>query len=408
MEEYNSNSGMLRGVIVGFLSAIVVFLAAIMCKEMFVEETETTGDKIPVGEVSNMFSSTEEILGLINNFYYYTDDDYFKDLETGIYKGIISTLDDKYAAYYSPEEWRQILQDDQGVYYGIGVVVQQDVTTGEVIAVTPYENGPGYAAGIRAGDRIIAVNGQSILEMTLEESVSLIRGEEGTSVVVTIKRDGVTKDLTVTRAKIENQTIAYEMLEGNIGYVRISAFEGVTAEQFANALTELQKQGVKGYIFDVRSNGGGYYNTVVNMLDKLLPEGKIVYIEDKNGKQDVEYSDAECIDLPMCVLVDEYTASASEIFAGAIQDYKKGAIIGVQTFGKGIVQNTYVLRSGGAVKFTIASYFTPNGRNIHGEGITPDIKIELPKEESAYKDGVLLREYDSQLNKALEYLSTIE
>ncbi|MDE6698292.1 MAG: PDZ domain-containing protein [Lachnospiraceae bacterium] len=323
----------------------------------------------------------------------------------GIYQGIIDTFDDNYADYYDAEEWKAVLESDQGVYCGIGVAVQQDENTGEIIAVNPYEYAPAYKAGLRVEDRIIAIDDIDIRGMSIDEAVSLIRGEEGTTVKLTVRRTTEILDFVVTREQIETQTVVTKVLEDNIGYLQITSFDGVTYNQFINGLDELLNQGIKGIIFDVRSNGGGYYDTVVNMLDRILPEGKIVYMEDKNGRQDVEYSDAECLDLPMCVLVNGYTASASEIFSGAIQDYELGAIIGEQTFGKGIVQNTYTFRDGSAVKFTIAGYFTPNGRDIHGKGITPDIVVSLPTDREAYNEnGVIKDGMDTQLNEGIKYI----
>lgn len=291
------------------------------------------------------------------------------------------------------------------MYCGIGVVVQKDESTGEIIAVNPYNYAPAYKAGVRANDRIIAIDDVDIRSMSIDEAVTLIRGEEGTTVKLTIRRDSEIKEFEVTREQIESKTIYTEVLEDNIGYMQITAFEGVTYDQFTEGLNDLLDKNIKGIIFDVRSNGGGYYDTVVKMLDRILPEGKIVYIEDKNGHQETEYSDAKCLDLPMCVLVNGYSASASEIFTGAIQDYGLGTIIGEKTYGKGIVQNTYTFRDGTAVKFTIAGYFTPNGRNIHGEGIEPDIEVSLPEDKSAYnEDGTIKKEMDSQLNEGIKYI----
>ena len=347
----------------------------------------------------------ENILNLIDDNYYNVDDNYKDRLADSIYKGIVSSLDDKYAVYYTKEEWKSVLESDSGVYCGIGVVVQKDEKTGEVIAVNPYEDAPAYKAGVRTNDRIIAIDGVDITDMTIDDAVRLIRGEEGTSVKITVKRGSEIKEYEVTRAKIESQTVYTEVLDDNIGYMRITSFDGVTFDQFTKGLDDLLSKNIKGIIFDVRSNGGGYYDIVVKMLDRILPEGKIVYMEDKNGKQETEYSDATCLDLPMCVLVNGYSASAAEIFTGAIQDYELGPVIGEKTYGKGIVQNTYTFRDGTAVKFTIGGYFTPNGRNIHGKGIEPDIKVSLPEDKSAYnEDGTIKEEMDSQLNEGIKYI----
>lgn len=400
----NNKNGFTKGFFAGgIISAITVLLLVAL---YFVIKDEASGvSPDGVSSKDDVISKAEEIIELIEENYYNVDDEYKDRLPDAIYQGIINSLDDKYADYYDAEEWKTVLEADQGVYCGIGVVVQKDMDTGEIVAVNPYDYAPAYKAGVRANDRIIAIDGVDITDMSIDEAVALIRGEEGSKVKLTIKRGSTIKEFEVTREKIETKTIYTEVLEGNIGYMQITAFEGVTYNQFTEGLNELLDNNIKGIIFDVRSNGGGYYDTVVKMLDRILPEGKIVYMEDKYGHQETEYSDAECLELPMCVLVNGYTASASEIFTGAIQDYELGVVIGEKTYGKGIVQNTYTFRDGTAVKFTIAGYFTPNGRNIHGEGIEPDIKVSLPEEESAYnEDGTIKDGMDSQLNEGIKYI----
>lgn len=403
-----NNSGFFTGMTIGIVASVVIFAIAIIVKAIVGDigsgGNSSTASDVETEDMEAVLSKAESILEYLDAYYYNADDDYKKKIADGIYQGIIDVLDDDYADYYDAEEWKEILESDKGVYCGIGVVVQSDTETGEVIVVNPYDYAPGYKAGIRVDDRIIAIDDIDITGMSLDEAVSLIRGEEGTDVKVTVRRNGEILDFVVTREEIETQTIYTEVMEGNIGYMQISSFDGVTGDQFTKGLEELLDQDIEGIIFDVRSNGGGYYYTVVEMLDRILPEGKIVYMEDRDGAQDIEYSDAECLDLPMCVLVNQYTASASEIFAGAIQDYELGAIIGNKTFGKGIVQNTYTFTDGTAIKFTIAGYFTPNGRNIHGEGIVPDIEVSLPDSEDAYENGVIKDGMDSQLNKAIEYI----
>ena len=403
----NSNKKSRSGLSINILLFIIAFAAIIMAIVVKISADKNSSDKSidDVNNVDEITDKAEYILELLDKYYYNVDDNYKEKIADGIYQGIIDTLDDNYADYYDAEEWKAVLESDQGVYCGIGVAVQQDENTGEIIAVNPYEYAPAYKAGLRVEDRIIAIDDIDIRGMSIDEAVSLIRGEEGTTVKLTVRRTTEILDFVVTREQIETQTVVTKVLEDNIGYLQITSFDGVTYNQFINGLDELLNQGIKGIIFDVRSNGGGYYDTVVNMLDRILPEGKIVYMEDKNGRQDVEYSDAECLDLPMCVLVNGYTASASEIFSGAIQDYELGAIIGEQTFGKGIVQNTYTFRDGSAVKFTIAGYFTPNGRDIHGKGITPDIVVSLPTDREAYNEnGVIKDGMDTQLNEGIKYI----
>lgn len=411
--KYTKNSGMWKGFILGMLLATIVFCVT-MAARLIIDGNLTsiiTNDGEQNVEYQNMqqiYDKADRIQQLLDQYYYY--DENLGDVADGMYQGLIDSLGDKYADYYDADELTAVTESNQGTYCGIGVVVQLDEESGEIVAVNPYDYAPGYKAGIRAGDHIIAVDDVVVTGMSLDEAVLLIRGEEGTTVKISVTRDGKPMDFTVTREIIENHTIVTKVLENNIGYLRITSFDGVTLEQFKTGMAELQDKGVDGIIFDVRSNGGGYYYTVTSMLDMLLPEGKIVYTEDKFGNQEVEYSDADCIDLPICVLVDGFTASASEIFAGAIQDYELGAIIGVQTYGKGIVQNTYSLGDGSAVKFTIAGYFTPNGRDIHGKGITPDIEVTLPEtlpegEEAYDESGYLKLEYDTQLAEGIKYMN---
>jgi len=402
--EKPQKNGFFKGFIIGGIIAAIT-VALIFGLYSVIKNDYLNVNPDGAASKDDIEKKAEQILKLIDENYYNVDDDYKDKLADSIYQGIIDSLDDKYADYYDAEEWKAVLEADQGVYCGIGVVVQKDESTGEIIAVNPYDYAPAYKAGVRANDRIIAIDDVDIRSMSIDEAVTLIRGEEGSTVKLTIRRDSEIKEFEVTREQIESKTIYTEVLEDNIGYMQITAFEGVTYDQFTEGLNDLLDKNIKGIIFDVRSNGGGYYDTVVKMLDRILPEGKIVYIEDKNGHQETEYSDAKCLDLPMCVLVNGYSASASEIFTGAIQDYGLGTIIGEKTYGKGIVQNTYTFRDGTAVKFTIAGYFTPNGRNIHGEGIEPDIEVSLPEDKSAYnEDGTIKKEMDSQLNEGIKYI----
>ncbi len=409
--KYSKNNGMCKGFLLGLLMATLVFFATFLVKTIFdggvgsiIKNISGEEETVDMQNMSQIYDKANKIQQLIEQYYYYEED--LNKAADGMYQGLIDSIGDKYADYYDVEELKSVTESNQGTYCGIGVVVQLDEESGEIVAVNPYDYAPGYAAGIRAGDHIIAVDDVEVTGMSLDKAVLLIRGEEGTTVKITVTRDGKKMDFTVTRQIIETHTIDTKVLDNNIGYMQISAFEGVTLDQFKDGLKELQDKNVDGIIFDVRSNGGGYYYTVVEMLDMILPEGKIVYTEDKNGKQEIEYSDAACLDMPICVLVNGYTASASEIFAGAIQDYELGAIIGEQTYGKGIVQNTYSLGDGTAIKFTIAGYFTPNGRNIHGEGIAPDIEVSLPEDEEAYDEQGYLKEgYDTQLDAAMKYMN---
>ena len=321
-------------------------------------------------------------------------------LEEGIYKGYLSGLDDPYSVYYDKEETKELYESTQGEYSGIGVVISQNINTGIITMIQVYEDSPAEKAGLKDNDVLYKVGDIEVTGMELSEVVSYIKGERGTSVRLTVLRgeDGEEIQVTAVRDQIEARTVEYRMLENQIGYLSVSEFDSVTYDQYAEALEKLQQQGMKALVVDLRNNPGGNLQTVCDMLDLILPEGTIVYTEDKDGNRNTATSDEEHqLDIPMAVLVNGNSASASEIYAGAVQDYGMGTIVGTQTYGKGVVQQIFDLGDGTSVKLTIAEYFTPDGRNINGEGITPDVEIEYEWDEAD-------PEADNQLEKALEIL----
>lgn len=321
-------------------------------------------------------------------------------LEEGIYKGYLSGLDDPYSVYYDEEETKELYESTQGEYSGIGVVISQNINTGIITMVQVYEDSPAEKAGLKDNDVLYKVGDMEVTGMDLSEVVSYIKGERGTSVRLTVLRgeDGEEIQVTAVRDQIEARTVEYRMLENQIGYLSVSEFDSVTYDQYAEALEKLQQQGMEALVVDLRNNPGGNLQTVCDMLDLILPEGTIVYTEDKDGNRNTATSDEEHqLDIPMAVLVNGNSASASEIYAGAVQDYGMGTIVGTQTYGKGVVQQIFDLGDGTSVKLTIAEYFTPDGRNINGEGITPDVEIEYEWDEAD-------PEADNQLEKALEIL----
>jgi carboxyl-terminal processing protease len=324
---------------------------------------------------------------------------------TGIYRGFINSLGDPYSTYYTKEEYATLIETSSGVYHGIGAVVSQDVKTGIITIVRPYKDGPAYKAGLLPDDILYKVEGEEVTGEDLSEVVSKIKGKEGTKVNITIYREGVAEpiDFTIVRQKINIPTIEFEMLEDSIGYIQIVEFDEITISQFNNAIKSLEKEGMKGLIVDVRNNPGGLLDSVVNILDRLLPKGLIVYTEDKNKNREEEHAKkSDKFTKPLAVLINGNSASASEIFAGALQDYEKATIIGTTSYGKGIVQRVIPLTDGTAVKLTISKYFTPKGRNIHGTGIVPDIEIELDEE---LKQLVTIpHDKDNQLQKAIEVI----
>lgn len=347
-------------------------------------------------------ASSEEKLSVLKGL---IDENYIGDvdeeaLEEGIYKGYIQGLEDPYSVYYNEEETKDLYETTEGEYSGIGAVLSQDLESGVITLVQIYEDSPAAKAGLKDNDILTKVGDIEVTGMDLSEVVTYIKGEKGTDVDLSVLRGEDAEEITVTatRDTVEAQTVKYEMLEGQAGYLSVSEFDSVTYAQYEEALNELTAQGMTGLIVDLRNNPGGNLNTVCEMLDLVLPKGTIVYTEDKDGKRETATSDDEHqINVPMVVLVNGNSASASEIYAGAIQDYGIGKIVGTQTYGKGVVQQIFDLGDGTSVKLTIAEYFTPNGRNIDGEGITPDVEVEYEADENN-------PEADNQLEKALEVM----
>ena len=357
------------------------------------------------GAVScSVFKSEEsqkmELLNsLIDRFYIGDVDE--TDLSEGVYKGYIEGLGDPYSVYYDEEETKQMSESLSGEFGGVGALMSQDRETGVITVLQVYDGSPAQEAGMRDGDTLYKVEGEEVTGEDLSDVVSKVKGEKGTQVTLTVLRadTGEEEELTITRDTIEAQTVSCEMKEGNVGYIRITEFDTVTYEQYKEALEDLEDQGMERLIVDLRSNPGGNLDTVCDILDLMLPEGLIVYTEDKNGEREEYTSDEENqFDKPLVVMMNGYSASASEIFAGAIQDYGLGQIVGTQSYGKGVVQSVFDLQDGTSVKLTIAEYFTPNGRSIDGEGIPPDVEVEYQYDENN-------PDADNQLEKAMEVVA---
>ncbi len=284
------------------------------------------------------------------------------ELEEGIYKGLVSGLEDPYSVYYDEEETKSMMESNEGEYCGIGAVLTRNMDTGIITLVQIYDDSPAMEAGLEADDILYKVEDKEVTGEDLTEVVSHIKGEKGTEVQLTVLRGDDNKEVTVTavRNTVQVQTVKHEMKNDGIGYLAVSEFDLVTYEQYKEALADLENQGMKGLVVDLRNNPGGNLETVCDILDLMLPEGLIVYTEDKEGNRDEKKSDEEnqfC--LPMVVLMNGNSASASEIYAGAIQDYGTGKIVGTQSYGKGVVQQIFMLKDGTSVKLTIAEYFTP-------------------------------------------------
>lgn len=335
--------------------------------------------------------------------YYYFGGVTNEDMQLGIYKGLLQSLGDPYSEYYSAEELRMLMDQSEGIYYGIGAYVEIDKDTGLPRINGTIPGSPAEKVDLRANDLIYEVDGVSTYGMTVTEAVAMIKGPENTEVTLTIVREKETDYLyiTVSRGKVETPTVEHKMLEDGMAYIQVTEFDDVTVGQFESALASSRKSGMKGLILDLRANPGGSVNAVVEMCRMLLPKGMVVYTEEKDGKR-TEYTcdGSREIDVPMVVLVDMNSASASEIMAGAIKDHGIGTLVGTKTFGKGIVQQIMPFRDGSAIKVTISAYYTPNGNNIHGIGIEPDIVCEFDGE--AYYGSP--ERPDNQLEKAKEVL----
>lgn len=348
-------------------------------------------------------SKISELTAYLNLYYY--DEVLPEDVQEALLERMVSGLGDPYTVYYSPEDYADLKVSTSGTYYGIGAGLSQDTNTMEVTVSKVYEGTPAEEAGLKKEDVILTVDGVEATSMELTSLVQLIRGEEGTTVHLEVYRPSSGEELSfdVERRNVQLPSVAGQMLDNGIGYIQIGEFQTNTAAQFEAILEDLEQQGMQSLIVDVRDNPGGLLTSVVEILDVILPEGTVVYTEDKYGNRDTYTSDSGCIDYPMVVLVNGNSASASEIFAGAIKDYGYGTLIGTTTFGKGIVQTIFPLSGGDALKVTTAKYFTPNGANIHGIGIEPDIELEY--EFMGPEGGEYEMQYDNQLQEAIEVLS---
>lgn len=336
--------------------------------------------------------------------YFYLHDTSDEELADGIYRGMLESLDDVYSEYYTAEELEKATQEIEGSYYGIGTYVGIDTETHLPKLTGIMEGSPAEEVGLRANDLIYEVDGTPTYGLKLTEVVSLIKGEEDTEVFLTMIREGEDDYLkfAVKRGRVDTPTVYFKMLDDVTAYIQIIEFDTVTIDQFAEALAMAKESGMKGLILDLRANPGGSLTAVTEVARMILPEGLILYMEDKNGKRKEYTCDGERqLEVPLVVLVDMNSASAAEVLAGAIKDHGIGTLVGTTTFGKGIVQNIIPLSDGSAVKLTVSGYFTPNGNNIHGIGIKPDVECEFDGETYYNSED----HFDNQLEKAKEVLS---
>ena len=395
--------GMLFGMLTVLLIGVCVYVGKLAYDLFAVREAGTGsagGGSVVSTETIQKMKTIEEVI----NTYYYGNEVTATELQDGVYEGMMLALGDPYSEYYSKEELEDAINSNQGISYGIGAYISINKQMNMAMINGVMEDSPAQEAGLREGDIIYKVGDEFTQGLSLTKVVNMVKGREGTTVQITIYREGEADylDMEIVRAKqIETTTVDSGIVEDheNIGYIRIREFDGVTVDQYTEAVAVLKEQGMEAMILDLRSNPGGDLTAVVDIARKILPAGLVVYTEDKQGERKEYTCDGKNeLQIPLVVLVNEYSASASEILAGAIQDYNMGTLIGTTTYGKGIVQRIHRLDDGTALKLTISAYFTPAGRNIHGIGIEPDIELEYDYEANE-ADGT-----DNQVLKAVEVL----
>lgn len=391
----NNNKGFWKGALCGALATLLV--VGIVGGTILICSMLGFTDKIVDLKTEIKLKMIESI---IDKNYLYIDDVDKKELQDSLIAGYVAGLNEPYTVYYNEEETIALFETSAGEFGGVGITIMQDITTMQMTFSTVHKNCPGEEAGFRVGDILYKVDGEDVTGQNLDHVITKIRGEVGSQVELTVLRgdDFEEYSATLTRTLIQNQTVEHEMLDGKMGYIAVTGFEDTTVGQFEAALTDLVSQNMESLIIDLRGNPGGNLSVVVEMCDMILPEGTIVSVEDRNGKGETFTSDEEHkLNVPLAVLVNGNSASASEIFAGAVKDYGVGTLVGTTTFGKGIVQNIYSLPDNTSFKITSSEYFTPNGTNIHGVGVEPDVVIEYEYDEEN-------PEADNQLDKAIEIL----
>lgn len=388
----------------------------------------------PTGRKELNMENIEDKIGtlqmLVDEYFLFEENIDTDLMEAGIYKGLLAGLDDPYTVYYTPEEYAALTEETEGVYCGIGVLVSQNISSGTITALRIFRGSPAEEAGMKKGDIIYKVGEIEASTMELDVLVQQeIRGEEGTWVDITVLREGEEIPLQIERRLVEATTVEYQMLEENIGYIEVTQFELVTGKQFAEAIDSLQEQGMEKMIIDLRDNPGGVLDSVVEMAAYILPEdkldGTIVSTSDKNGQGDRYFSadgeirfesdlgqrdarypkeDGHEVDIPIVVLINGNSASASEVLAGALKDYGCAKLVGTTSFGKGIVQSLLELDDGSAIKMTVSHYYTPGGVDLHKKGLDPDVEIEQEIPEDLVDAFEIPLDRDNQVQKAIEVL----
>lgn len=351
----------------------------------------TLGNKVVISkDLYESYSKYNKLLGLEELI----EEDYYKevsseDLVDGALKGLFEGLDDPYSQYYTEEEFKSLQEQTSGSFVGIGVYIGINPEDNNITIISPIEGSPAYKAGIKSGDIVLSVDGESVDSSMLDETIKKIKGKENSDVALTVQRDGKELEFTVTRKTIVTKSVDSEVMDNDIGYLRITSFDENTYKEFKEHISSLQSKGIKGLVIDLRDNPGGLLDVCVDIADDIIGKGTIVYTKDNTGNKEYYKSDEKELNLPITVLINGGSASASEILTAALVDNNKAIAIGETSFGKGLVQSVRQLKDGTGYKLTTAQYYTPNGEYINGKGITPEIKEEDEKQ---------------QLKLALEYL----
>ena len=416
-------------VIVGIAAGISIIGHTVMDGQSMAGIIESSGnpeeEALNLQRIGNKLDLLEQV---VDDYFLFEEDVDTEQMEAGIYKGMLAGLEDPYTTYYTAEEYRAMTEETEGVYCGIGVQVSQNLETGIITILRVFPGSPAEEAGVKKGDILYKVGALDVYDQELDTLVSqYIRGEEGTFVDLTVLRDGEEISATVERRMVESVTVEAQLLPDKTGYVMVTQFDLVTADQFISAVDSLEKQGMERLVIDLRDNPGGVVDACVKMAAYLLPEdqyeGTILSTADKNGKGDRYYcqggkllfegsgsnpeypmDDGHELDMPIAVLITGMSASASEVFAGALRDYGMATLVGTTSFGKGIVQALLPLDDGSAVKVTIAHYYTPAGHDIHKKGLEPDVEIELELDEDLIGQYDVPLDRDNQVQKAIEVL----
>ncbi len=367
--------------------------------------------KIGNGSSDRLKMKIDAINTYLEENYLYDDVNYYR-ANTAAIKAYVESLEEPYTHYYTKSEFEDYLSGIEESYVGIGVVISADTENDKIRVISPFYDSPAYKAGIKPGDFITGVDGEKYNSSQMDECISAIKsGEEGTSVNITVERGGKELEFTVERSEIVENSVTSEMLDNNIGYISITGFNksadfagNSTSSEFETEIKKLQDSGMQKLIIDLRDNPGGVLDEVCAVADYILPEGVITYTKSRNGERKDYNSDKNELDIPIAVLINENSASASEILAGALKDYDRAEIIGKQSYGKGIVQSVLPFTDGSGISMTVSEYYTPKGVSIHGVGVEPDYEVELPGELKDEHVILLPRDKDTQLQKAIEIL----